>query len=200
MSRLAFAAVLLFGGLAALSLSAPAVRSAVAAPPAQATAEGVRVEVFEDVNVRAGPGTDYDLIGKMIAGQAEAVLGKATNGQFLWLKVVYFGGPENTGWVLSGLVRVVGDVQAVPDLGLPPTPTRPATATLEVFVEATTTPGPDAGRPPTFTPAAPSVRPTLLPVQGVASGSGAFPPALAIIVLFVMGVFAGLVSLVRSRG
>ncbi len=200
MSRWLFAGLLLLCGLAALSLSTPSAQPASAAPAAQATAGGVQVEVFEDVNVRAGPGTDYDLIGKLVPGQTETVLGKALNGQFLWLKVVYFGGPDNTGWVLSGLVRVVGDLDAVPDLAIPPTPTRPATATLAVFVEVTTTPGPEAGRLPTFTPPAPPIRPTLLPVQGAASGSGAFPPALAIIVLFVMGAFAGLVSLIRSRG
>lgn len=200
MSRWLCAGLLLLCGLAALSVSAPSVRPASAAPQAQATAGGVQVEVFEDVNVRAGPGTDYDLIGKLVPGQTETVLGKALNGQFVWVKVVYFGGPDNTGWVLSGLVRVVGDLDSVPDLELPPTPTRPATATLEVFVEATTTPRPDEGRPPTFTPPAPPVRPTLLPVQGAAAGGGAFPPALAIIVLFVMGAFAGLVSLIRSRG
>jgi len=171
--------------------------------PQAGTPGGLRVEVFEDVNVRAGPGTDYDLIGKLVAGQSETILGRATVGAFVWLKIVYFGGPDNTGWVLAGLVRVAGDVNTLPEVAVPPTPTLPPTATLGAFVEVTATPGGAAvvsERLPTFTAPAPVIRPTLLPAQGLASGGGAFPPALAIIALLVMGVFAGLVSLIRSRG
>jgi hypothetical protein len=188
-------------------------RPVAAKPLAQATEAGPRAEVIEGfANVRAGPGTDYDLIGTMILGQSEAILGKATVGDYMWLKVVYFGGPDNAGWVLAGLMRVTGgDLSAVPDLAIPPTPTRPPTATLSAFglpeteltpgegtVAATAVPG-QTQRPPTFTPPVIGIRPTLLPAQGVASGGG-FPPALAIIVLFVMGVFAGAVSLIRNRG
>lgn len=190
----------------AVSLLAMGRMPVAAAPARQATLAGPQVQITEDVNVRAGPGTDYDLIGRMVPGQTEAILGKVTVGSFVWLKVVYFGGPANTGWVLAGLVSVVGDLNAVPEAEVPPTPTRPPTATLAVAPAETAssataaTPGPDANRLPTFTPPALVVRPTLLPVQGVSSGSGGFPPALAIIILFVLGVFAGVVSLVRSRG
>lgn len=187
---------------AALALGRPA----VAAPVPQAgTPGGLQVEVFEEVNVRAGPGTDYDLIGKLVPGQSETILGRATVGAFVWLKIVYFGGPDNAGWVLAGLVRVAGDVNTLPEVAIPPTPTLPPTATLGVFVDVTPTPGGEGiegsrDRLPTFTAPAPVIRPTLLPAQGLTSGGGAFPPALAIIALFVMGVFAGLVSLIRSRG
>jgi pimeloyl-ACP methyl ester carboxylesterase len=54
------------------------------------------------------------------------------------------------------------------------------------------------GRKDTFTPPAVQARPTLLPAQGVREGA-AFPPAVLIIVLFVLGSFGGILSLLRFR-
>jgi hypothetical protein len=116
---------------------------------------------------------------------------------YVWLKIVYIGGPDNAGWVLKDLVRVAGDLNTVPILDSPPTPTLPPTSTaaVEAF-EGTPTPEPQ--RLPTFTAPPPVVRPTLLPVQGVREGGGV-PPALIIISLFVLGAFGALVSLLRRR-
>jgi hypothetical protein len=182
-------------------------RQALAAPVSEAARQAptstpppIRVEVTEAfVNVRSGPNTDYDLVGRMNRGQSGEILGKVLNGQFLWLKVVYIGGPDNTGWVFANNVVVIGDLEAVPDLPIPPTPTRPPTNTPGVdTLFGTATPDPNAGRLPTFTPPPPIVRPTLLPAIG-AEARGGFPPALAIISLFVLGGFGLLVSLIRQR-
>jgi uncharacterized protein YraI len=160
---------------------------------------GPRGEAFldEPTNVRAGPGTDYDLVGTLVKGQGGAILGQVLRSPYVWLKIVYIGGPDNAGWVLKDLVRVAGDLNTVPILDLPPTPTLPPTSTapVEAF-EGTPTPGPQ--RLPTFTAPPPVVRPTLLPVQGVREGGGV-PPALIIISLFVLGAFGALVSLLRRR-
>lgn len=162
-----------------------------------------RVEVAfgeEGVNVRAGPGTEYDLIGRIVIGQSAEIVGQAFNGDFLWYKISYFGGPDNLGWVFSRTTRVIGDVSNIPTISeIPPTPTLPATPTIP-FSDATVTPNPDAGRLPTFTPPAAVARPTLLPPEGINADSGSIPPALLIVVLFVIGLFAGLVGLMRSRG
>ncbi len=179
--------------------------AASAAPRFQAATPTLpvpRVEVIsvDGANVRNGPGTDYDLVGKMIKGQYAPVLGQALNGADQWFKVEYFGGPDNTGWVYVGTTQLIGELSAITTLEIPPTPTRPPTPTLSGLEDLTATPNPDANRLPTFTPPALIVRPTLLPAQGVPTGGGAFPPALAIIILFVLGVFAGGISLLRSRG
>lgn len=187
--------------LASMLLLPRAWAEPLASPIEQGTPEGPRVEPYDAVNVRAGPNTDYDLVGRLVAGQTAPIVGKVTVGQFVWLKIVYFGGPDNFGWVYSGTeVRVVGDLASVPEITeIPPTPTLPPTATLELGVPVTVTPNPVANRLPTFTPPALVVRPTLLPAEGV-STSGSFPPALAIILLFVTGLFVGVVGLLRSRG
>ncbi len=190
-------AVMLFSGRA---MAAPAAETVGQAPTS--TPPPIRVEVIEEfANVRAGPGADYDLVGRMNRGQSGEILGRALRGQFLWVNVVYFGGPDNRGWVNvnTGAVVVIGNVDLAPDLPIPPTPTLPPTRVPSIdTIFGTATPDSDVGRPPTFTPPPPVVRPTLLPAIGTET-QGGFPPALAIISLFVLGGFGLLVSLIRQR-
>jgi hypothetical protein len=131
----------------------------------------------------------------MIKGQSGAILGRSPNS--FWLKIVYLGGPDNTGWVYKDLVRVVGDIPSLPTIIPPPTPTLPPTSTANVAALAVS-PTPGEEHLPTFTAPPPIIRPTLLPVQGVREGGG-IPPALIIISLFAIGSFGTLVSLLRRR-
>ena len=106
-------------GLLWFGLSEPP--SASASAPAQVetnTPPPWRVEIYEQVNVRAGPGTQYDLVGILIPGQTSEVIGRSTTGT--WLKIVYVGGPDNAGWVLREFVRVVGDSPNMPTIEAPP--------------------------------------------------------------------------------
>ncbi len=183
-------------GLWWLSFGAP-----IGAPGRQAPTPSLpplRAEAYDqDVNVRSGPGTDYERVGTLVRGQSGAILAQAqTVG--VWLKIVYIGGPDNTGWVSQDVVRVVGDLGQAPTVEPPPTPTLPPVPTqaITTTVEARTTLG--AERLPTFTAPPPVPHPTLLPVQGVREGGG-FPPAVLIISLFVLGGFGALISLVRRR-
>ena len=195
--RLVFASAGCFlGVLLLLGASLPAPVAAQQA--SSATPPPVRVEVFQQTNVRAGPGTDYDQVGVLIAGQANEVLGRSPDST--WLKIVFIGGPDNTGWVLRDLVTLVGELPNIPTIVAPPTPTLPPTPTAALFgtPDAEGTPLPQANFLPTYTPPAPVVRPTLLPVQGTRQVVS-FPPAVLIIVLFVLGAFAGMVSLMRTR-
>ena len=184
----------------AVSLTLAAARQPVAAPPPQqaasATPPDVRIESYQDVSVRAGPGTEYDRVGALIPGQVAPILGRSPDGQ--WLLIVYIGGPKNEGWVYQPFVRVVGDLPSIVTVTPAPTPTLPPTSTPEFLgTLAPATPGGDA-RPPTFTAPAPLVQPTLLPAQGVRE-SGSFPTAVLIIVLYVLGTIGGVVSLLRLR-
>lgn len=183
-----------------------ALRSPLAAPlPASAlqaatpTEPALRAEAAdEDVNVRGGPGTYYDRVGTLVKGQSGAILGQTRVGPFVWLKIVYIGGPDNTGWVSSDVVKVVGNLDDAPTLEPPPTPTLPPPPTSAVTTTVVAQGTAETERLPTFTAAPPVVRPTLLPVQGVSEGGG-FPPAIPIIGLFVLGIFGGLISLLRRR-
>ncbi len=180
--------------------------AAPAAPPASApsrqvatpTLPALRAEAYDqDVNVRSGPGTDYDRVGTLVRGQSGAILAQAqTYG--VWLKIVYIGGPDNTGWVAQDVVKVIGDLGQVPTVIPPPTPTLPPAPTqaISTTVEALGTQATD--RLPTFTAPAPVVQATLLPVQGLQGETG-FPPAVLIISLFVLGGFGALISLLRRR-
>jgi hypothetical protein len=184
----------LFG--AALSASRPPSAAAQQAP--SATPPPVRVESFQQTNVRAGPGTMYDQVGVMVAGQIGEVLGRSPDSQ--WIKIVYIGAPDNTGWVFRDLVNLVGELPNIPTVIPPPTPTLPPTPTAEIFgtPDELGTSEPVTNYLPTYTAPAPVARPTLLPVQG-ARQAVSFPPAVLIIVLFVLGAFGGLVSLMRAR-
>ena len=194
--------LLLVGMVNGLWWAAVAPFALPASPPsrqvATPTLPSLRAEAYDqDVNVRSGPGTDYDRVGTLVRGQSGAILAQAqTYG--VWLKIVYIGGPDNTGWVAQDVVKVVGDLGQAPTVVPPPTPTLPPAPTLVITttVEAASTLASD--RLPTFTAPAPVAHPTLLPVQGVRNESG-FPPAVLIISLFVLGGFGTLISLLRRR-
>ena len=188
-------------GLWWAALAAPAAPPAApAAQVATPTLPTLRAEAYdEDVNVRAGPGTEYERVGTLVRGQSGGILAQAqTIG--VWLKIVYIGGPDNTGWVAQDVVKVIGDLGQAPTVLPPPTPTLPPVPTPDPLTAVPAvvpgTAGP--GRLPTFTAPAPAVYPTLLPVQGV-SDTGGLPPALLIGSLFGLGVFGGLISLLRRR-
>jgi hypothetical protein len=176
-----------------------AVWPAQAAPPRQSstpTPPENRIEAFEGATVRNGPGTYYDRIGVLVAGETAQVLGRSPDNQ--WVQIVYASGEDNTGWVYVPNVRLVGDPLAIPSVEPPPTPTLPATPTSDLALPIVASLTPADNRLPTFTAPAPEIRPTLRPVPGVSS-TVAFPPALLIIALFVLGTFAGLLSLMRNR-
>ncbi len=202
---LAVLALLVLGGLAfAARAGALAVE---AAPPGQAATEtqpANRIEVLQtgegDVNVRSGPGTDYVLVGVLVAGQTSPIVGR--NPQGTWFEIKYVGGPGGLGWVYKPLVHVVGDLNTMPTIVPPPTPTLlPTTTPAPGETQGTlfdSTATPILNRLPTFTAPAVALAPTLLPAQGLSSG-GAFPPAVLIIVLFVLGTLGILLSLLRLR-
>ncbi len=183
---------------------AAAATALAAAPPQQAitpTLPPNRVEIFADVNVRAGPGTDYDQVGVLIPGQTSPIVGRNPDGT--WFEIEYVGGANGIGWVFKDLVRVVGDLNTMPTVIPPPTPTLlPTTTPVPGATQGTdsfaSTATPSANRPPTFTAPAAVALPTLLPAQGISAG-GAFPPAVLIIVLTVLGAFGTMLSVLRLR-
>jgi uncharacterized protein YgiM (DUF1202 family) len=199
--RKTIAAIAILAGLLALiALPAGSSLAALQLPTEtlrpSPTIGGPVVQAVEQVNVRAGPGTDYDLIGVLIANQAAPALGRSPGGT--WIQIHYPGGPGNTAWVFGDLVQLTGATRdQLPTVQAPPTPTLPATGTVAAE-------GPGGGptaapsRLPTFTPPPPYVEPTRFPNTGGGERAG-FPPALLIIALFGVGVLGLLGAFVGGR-
>lgn len=64
------------------------------------------------LNVRAGPGTDYRIVGKATSGAQYAVLGRNQAGD--WLLVQLSDDAADTGWVAAEFVQLDGDARALP--------------------------------------------------------------------------------------
>ncbi len=163
-----------------------------------ATFAGPTVFVADQVNIRAGPGTVYDQVGVLIAGQTAPALGRSSDSS--WVLIRYVGGPNNEAWVYAPLVAMrAGKISDLKVVQLPPTPTVPPAPTGEAGgggAPATVTPT----RLPTFTPAPAVVQPTFAPAQPTGGGFTGFPPAIPILFFFVVGLGAGVVALLRQRG
>lgn len=171
---------------------------ASAAPAAQATGtpEVATIVVPEQVNVRLGPSLDYEKVGVLIAGQEAPALGRSPGGD--WIQIFYAGVPGNVAWVYAPNVILEAGQRLLPIIEPPPTPTPRVTATIDPTFAAQFNIGTaEATHLPTFTPAGPVARPTF--EAATSSGSGGFPPMLAIIGLLVLGLFGTVISFLRGR-
>jgi uncharacterized protein YraI len=156
----------------------------------------IRVNADNDqINVRTGPGTDYDSIGVMIAGQISTAFGRSAGGS--WIQVSYPGVADGVGWVYSPLVTLLGGGD-IPVLEPPPTATPRVTPTIDptlasqFIVESAPT------RLPTFTAPPALIVPTFEPPQENSIEIGV-PMGLVIVVLGIIGLLGALVSLIRGR-
>ncbi len=148
----------------------------------------------EQINVRGGPGTDYPIVGVLVAGQQVPALGRSPQG--LWIQIEYIGVSGGTAWVYSPLVRV--PAADLPIIEPPPTPTPRVTPTIDPTLAAQFVVVAPPTRLPTYTPPPPLVIPTFTPAESTANAVGV-PMGLLIIGLGVLGVFGALVSLLRGR-
>ena len=154
----------------------------------------VKVTREEDqINVRAGPGVEYPIIGVLIAGAEIPALGRSAGAQ--WVLVAYPGVPGGVAWVYAPLVELIG---SVPIVAPPPTPTPRTTPTVDPTLAAQFIFEIPPTRLPTFTPPPPLILPTLPPdsSQGAASR---VPMGLIIAGLAVVGMFGALISFLRGR-
>ncbi len=168
--------------------SVPTVTGTPSGPMAMVHAGGI-----EQINVRAGPGANYDAVGILVIGQQVPVLGQVATHD--WIEIVYLGAPDDIGWVLAALVDVVGEI---PDIPVPPTPTPRTTPTTDPTLAARYIVDVPATRLPTFTPPDPLSIPTFPPVTSE-RGRGSLPMGLVLIGLGVVGIFGALISLLRGK-
>ncbi len=103
---------------------------AVLLPGAVFGQEGVIAQAYATVNVRRGPGTQYDIIGQLTSGNEVQITGRSDE-ESNWLRINF----ENTeGWVAYFTVSVLGNAEQLPVVS-------PRAATQEVAARFTATPG-----------------------------------------------------------
>jgi hypothetical protein len=172
------------------------VRQATIGPTVTGTPLGPYVMVPDLVNVRTGPGTQYDKVGVLIQGQTAPALGRSPGGD--WIQITYPGVPDNLAWVYAPFVVLETGQQLLPVIAPPPTPTPRVTATIDPTLASQFNLGEaPPTRLPTFTSAPPVVIPTF--EAEVEQQGGGFPPILAILGLLVVGLFGMVISFLRGR-
>jgi hypothetical protein len=74
------------------------------------------------VNVRSGPGTKYEMLGKVNPGDVLNATGTIESGE--WIQIQFSAAPDGIGWISSEFTdydRSLNNLPAIHDL--PPTPT-----------------------------------------------------------------------------
>lgn len=74
--------------------------------PIFGTAAGQGGVVLQQINVRSGPGTDFDSLG--ILNPRDAVTLTAKNPDGRWLQILFSTGPDGKGWVMASYVQANG--------------------------------------------------------------------------------------------
>lgn len=160
------------------------------------------VTFTQGVNVRSGPGTEFNPpIGSFAAGQSTEILAQTAAGD--WYKVRY---QDLEGWVASALVVVSGNIDSLPIEFGPPTPS--TTPTIKVPTSTlssptlTSTPTPTSavsvaqlptGVPqPTAAPEQPAPRSGGLPIEAIVGGL-----ALLLVLTYIAFYWRGLISAER---
>jgi uncharacterized protein YraI len=146
------------------------------------------------INVRNGPGTEYDKVGVLLVGQTAVAKGRSVGGS--WILIDYPGTPGGVAWVYASLVDIAPG--ELPIIEPPPTPTPQVTATIDPTLAARYVVTSAATRLPTYTPPPPLVIPTFQEVN-VQTGPVGVPMGLVIIGLAAVGIFLGLFSLAQNR-
>ena len=147
------------------------------------------------INVRMGPSSSvYPVVGTLPTGSIVPALGRSSGGD--WIKIEFAGGPNNTGWVYSPLVKVSpGTLRIVPP---PPTPVPPATSTIDPTLAAQFSIVPTNTRLPTFTPP-PSLTVPSYTQAPDANSMNFVPLGSVIIALAILGSIGFLLSLFLRR-
>jgi uncharacterized protein YgiM (DUF1202 family) len=95
-------------------------------PRAQDPPDVPYIRTTDLTNVRSGPSTEFEIVGRLGANSAVSVVGRLETGE--WWQIEFEPGPTSNGWVFSEVVEFVGDETTVP-IAKVPEPPPVATAT-----------------------------------------------------------------------
>lgn len=85
-----------------------------ASPPPPTNAAAVTGTVLGEVNIRYGPGTNYDRIGVGKEGDVFTITARHT--QYSWVQIAYPDSPNGFGWIAQELLQINGDLNTVPTI------------------------------------------------------------------------------------
>jgi hypothetical protein len=145
------------------------------------------------INVRSGPGVNYDRIGKMWINQKYPVLGKSPGGDWTLIKDPSL--PGGQGWVFSFNVDVTAG--EIPVAEVPPTPLPAVTAAIDPTLAAQFIVTPLSTKLPTYTASVPLVIPTYETFNSQAFAG--IPIGLIILALLGLGLVMILFSFFSAR-
>ncbi len=94
----------------------PSPTSTQTPPPADVRA----IVNAELVNIRRGPGTDFGVVGQIPLGQPFRAVGRTAQND--WLEICCPLPSEQAAWVSAEFMALLGAVDAIPVIALPPTP------------------------------------------------------------------------------
>ncbi len=174
--------------------SIQAAQAQASTPTATPSGPYVIVTYDEDINVRAGPGTLYPIVGKLSPGAIAPALGLSPGRS--WIQIAYPAAEGGKGWVHSTLVQLV-TTRELPIIQPPPTPTPRITPTIDPTLMAAFQFEPTATRLPTFTPHPPLTMPSY-----PAPGTEALPQDAAgiyIVGFLLLGIVGLLLSSYRKN-
>jgi uncharacterized protein YraI len=195
--------ILLIGGISWLGLTstgqnkAAAQQPTVAIPTVTSSPFGTMATVnldYEQINVRAGPGEDYPIVGILQQGEKVPALGRSAGGD--WVEIVYPVVDGGVAWVYAYLVTISGG--ELPIVVPPPTPTPKVTPTIDPTLAAQLIIEIGPTRLPTYTQPPPLIIPTYTQAPDISKGGG-LPMGFIIIGLAVVGLFGLVISVFRGR-
>ncbi|HLF26739.1 MAG TPA: N-acetylmuramoyl-L-alanine amidase [Anaerolineae bacterium] len=117
----------------------------LAATPIPPTPGKPTATASDNLNVRTGPGTGFDRIGRMPNGTTYEIVGR--NQDSTWLQIPY-PNAQGRGWVSAEYANIAGNLETIAVVSTPTTPTPPAP-----------TPPPPAPEPVTPPPGKPTATP-----------------------------------------
>ncbi len=176
--------------------SLPAQLPTGSVPTVTGTPRGTYIVVNSDqdqINVRSLPNALSTKVGVLLSGQQAPAKGKLGS----WILIEYPGVPGGLAWVSGSLVTLFGG--ELPEVEAPPTITPLYTTTIDPTLAAQfiVTIGPT--RLPTFTAPPPLVISTFPPQSITQTVTQKIPVGLVITGLGLLGIFLGLISLIRGR-
>jgi hypothetical protein len=182
-----------------VSMDASAQQPTVAIPTVTGTKSGPIITVnqdYEQINVRAGPGSgdEYPIVGVLEQGEKVPALGRSPGGD--WIQIVYPTVNGGVAWVYAYLVTVSGG--ELPIVAPPPTATPRITPTIDPTLAAQLIVEIGPTRMPTFTPP-PSIQMPTYTQPPAISVAGGLPMGFIIIGMAVVGLFGLLISVFRGR-
>ena len=92
-------------------------------------ADGPYLDITSEIdalNVRSGPGTNYDRVGVLVPDDRAAILGQSDIGEGRWWQISFADAPDGAGWVIDNPEWVMAyNADSVPQVTAPPTPVPP---------------------------------------------------------------------------